>query len=278
MNLPPCFCPENSPTLNLAFQVGDGWFTARGVRFEVEAYTHAGPSARDSVQGDWPAGARPWRATHSVPMTSATLKPSGAIVEPPLSRIQHYIWNQERAWADRISHFLFGKILKVGNGLGYLTKFLQDAGIDVVTLDISESSAAVNRGAALLYDGEVFPFKDEAFSCVVFAFVLHHTPNPLRLLQEAYRVGSRIVVLEETYDSIFSKVDLVTRDIYVNWLANQDAPIFWESYFRSGALERYFAQNGRRVVHYYAEPKRTYWKKLYVVEPHAEPLTASVVG
>ena len=53
MNLPPCFCPENSPTLNLAFQVGDGWFTARGVRFEVEAYTDAGPSTRDSAQGDW---------------------------------------------------------------------------------------------------------------------------------------------------------------------------------------------------------------------------------
>ena len=45
VNLPPCFCPGNSPTLNLAFQVGDGWFTARGVRFEVEAYTDAGPSA-----------------------------------------------------------------------------------------------------------------------------------------------------------------------------------------------------------------------------------------
>src|SRR5262245_31772277 len=75
MNLPPCFCPENSPTLNLAFQVGDGWFTARGVRFEVGAYTDAGPSARDSVQGDWPACARPWRATHSVPMTNKRGKP-----------------------------------------------------------------------------------------------------------------------------------------------------------------------------------------------------------
>ena len=53
VNLPPCFCPGNSPTLNLAFQVGDGCFIARGVRFEVEACTDAGPSTRDSAQGDW---------------------------------------------------------------------------------------------------------------------------------------------------------------------------------------------------------------------------------
>jgi ubiquinone/menaquinone biosynthesis C-methylase UbiE len=139
-----------------------------------------------------------------------------------------------------------------------------------VTLDICESSAAINRGSALLYDGQAFPIKDASFDCVVFAFVLHHTPSPLRLLQEAYRVGSRIVVLEETFHSLFSKLDLVTRDIYVNFLARQDGPIFWNSYFRSGFLERYFSQTGRRIIHHYAQPKRTYQKELYVVDQPVE--------
>ena len=196
------------------------------------------------------------------------LKPPAATVPEPRSEIQNYIWRQERAWAARISPFLFGNVLKVGNGLGYLTRFFQQDGINVVTLDISESSAALNRGAAILYDGEAFPFRDTVFDCVVFAFVLHHTPNPVKLLQEAYRVGSRIVVLEETYDSTFSKLDLVTRDIYVNWLAHQDGPIFWKSYFQRGILEQYFFQTNRGLVHHYSEPKRSYRKELYVVEPY----------
>jgi ubiquinone/menaquinone biosynthesis C-methylase UbiE len=192
---------------------------------------------------------------------------SDVIAAPRLSGIQSYIWKQERAWADRINPFLFGKVLKVGNGLGYLTQFFQQAGINVITLDVSESSAAMNKGRALLYDGEVFPFKDAAFDCVVFAFVLHHTPNPFNLLREACRVGSRIVVLEETYDTILSKIDLVTRDLYVNVLAHQHGPIFWRSYFRSGVLDRHFAQTGQNIVYHYSENKRTYLKELYVVQP-----------
>jgi SAM-dependent methyltransferase len=185
---------------------------------------------------------------------------------PPRSDIQKYIWNQERIWADRITPYLSGKILKVGNGLGYLTTFFQQAGFNIVTLDVSEASAALNRGNALLYDGEVFPFKDHTFDCVVFAFVLHHTPNPFTLIREAHRVGARIIVLEETYGSLLSKVDLVYRDFYVNLLAQQDGPIYWNSYFRNGMLERHFAHTGHRILHHYSEPKRTYLKELFVAQ------------
>jgi SAM-dependent methyltransferase len=224
---------------------------ATGDTFQrVKAHARkAGPGSGGSGQVD--------RSDSRRTRTTAKRELSDVVAEPPLSTIQNYIWTQERVWAGKISPFLFGKVLKVGNGLGYLTQFFQQSGINVVTLDISESSAAMNKGAAVLYDGILFPFKDAAFDCVVFAFVLHHTPNPFSLLQEAYRVGSRIVVLEETYDSIFSKVDLVTRDIYVNLRARQDAPIFWKSYFRSGVLERYFLKTGLYIVYHCSQPKRT---------------------
>jgi len=49
------------------------------------------------------------------------------------------------------------------------------------------------------YDGYRLPFADNTFDCVLIVDVLHHTDNPLRVLQEAKRVSSRYVLIKDHY-------------------------------------------------------------------------------
>lgn len=47
------------------------------------------------------------------------------------------------------------------------------------------------------FDGHTLPQADRSVDCVMFVDVLHHTPDPLRLLQEAARVARRSIILKE---------------------------------------------------------------------------------
>jgi len=49
------------------------------------------------------------------------------------------------------------------------------------------------------YDGYRLPFADRTFDCVLIVDVLHHTDNPLQVLQEAKRVSSRYILIKDHY-------------------------------------------------------------------------------
>jgi SAM-dependent methyltransferase len=88
-------------------------------------------------------------------------------------------------------------LLDVGCGDGTVARDLaarvsasRVIGVDVLV----RPSAAIDVKA---YDGERLPFEDGAFEAVVLADVLHHCASPLRVLREALRVASRVVVVKD---------------------------------------------------------------------------------
>ncbi len=182
------------------------------------------------------------------------------------NRMRRYIYDQEGKWFSRFEPFLLGKVLKVGNGLGYFATFMEEDGYQPTVIDIQVNEDAPNKERVLVYDGKIFPFDDQSFDCVICTLVLHHTPYPYEIIKEMRRVGRRIIILEETYTDFFSKLDLVYRDIYVNTSAGQPSAIFLGSYFQRGELERYFEEEGLKMIYHQEERKRTYYKELFVIE------------
>jgi SAM-dependent methyltransferase len=77
---------------------------------------------------------------------------------------------------------------KLASLLSHIRPVLRIEGVDVVPRE--ETSFPVR-----LYDGVSLPFADSSFDAVMLIDVLHHTRDPLQLLQEALRVsrGSLIV-------------------------------------------------------------------------------------
>ncbi len=85
-------------------------------------------------------------------------------------------------------------VLDIAGGSGvYASRIVRAAPVSVVGLDISESMVRQRAGDPKLElnvvgDMEALPFASEAFDAVMFVGCLHHVPDPLAALQEAYRV------------------------------------------------------------------------------------------
>lgn len=179
--------------------------------------------------------------------------------------IIEYIKKTDNELAKSIQPHLYGKVLKLGNGIGYLTEALSQ-NLDITVVDVALSEGVINKEQVVLYDGLHLPFEDNSFDCTVCVFVLHHTPDPLVVLREMKRVSKRLVIVEETYDSLFSKLDLVYRDIYVNLFAGQSSKIHWGSYFSTISIKDTFEELDLQVFHSNTKPHRNYYKETYVVE------------
>jgi ubiquinone/menaquinone biosynthesis C-methylase UbiE len=179
-------------------------------------------------------------------------------------KLRKYLYEDDKKWFSRFQPFLGKNVLKVGEGLGYLSSFIKKTKHNLSILDIQTNNLSKNK--VIIYDGRIFPFKDRSFDCVVCTYVLHHTPNPLEIFDEMNRVSKRVILIEETYENLFAKLDLVYRDIRVNLGVRQGSKIHWNSYFKKGELETIFKKRHLRVLYHHAEKKRTYWKELFIVK------------
>ncbi len=79
-----------------------------------------------------------------------------------------------------------GRILDLGAGFGAYRPILERLGEAYVGIDIQPHTGALD----VLADGRQLPFVDDTFDTVFCSQVLEHTPEPWRLLREAYRVLS----------------------------------------------------------------------------------------
>lgn len=89
------------------------------------------------------------------------------------------------------------KIIDIGAGLCDITILLQQAGYDIIGLDIANLSCTALQ--PVLYDGTTIPFEDDAFDTALLLTVLHHTSDPAAVLREAARVARRVVIIEDIY-------------------------------------------------------------------------------
>lgn len=92
------------------------------------------------------------------------------------------------------------RVLDVGCGAGTLGKAILDspgcpAGVSVEGLE------RVKRGGEPIqvheYDGRTIPHADGAYDAVILADVLHHEPEPARLIAECARVSRRLVIIKD---------------------------------------------------------------------------------
>lgn len=93
------------------------------------------------------------------------------------------------------------------------------------------------------YDGDGLPFEDKSFDVVLIADVLHHDPEPQRLLKEAARVSKKYVIVKDhKIDGLFAQ----SRVSFLDWAANEphgveclyDYPSYsqWNSMITGAAL------------------------------------------
>jgi SAM-dependent methyltransferase len=88
-------------------------------------------------------------------------------------------------------------LLDVGCGDGQLARSLQrkrpDLRIEGVEIQLRQPTWIPVRQ----FDGKCLPYGESCFDGVMLIDVLHHTPDPRRLLQEALRVSRRWVILKD---------------------------------------------------------------------------------
>lgn len=92
------------------------------------------------------------------------------------------------------------RVLDVGCGGGALGRAILDhpqcpAGATVQGLErVRRGGEAID---VLEYDGLTIPFPDGAFDVVLLADVLHHEPDPHRLLSECKRIARRLLIIKD---------------------------------------------------------------------------------
>ena len=171
--------------------------------------------------------------------------------------------------ARAVTPFIAGRtVLEVGAAEGWVGQTLvqDDPGLSVALLDV----VALNRTELplTLYDGDRFPFRDDAFDTVLVMLTLHHCNDPARVLAEVARVARRrIVVTESVYRTTPGRWLLWTLDNGLNGLRSgwrmpgglNFAPVdVWRDRFRAQRLsiidEKWLSQGIHRHVAFSLDP------------------------
>ncbi|MCG8584022.1 MAG: class I SAM-dependent methyltransferase, partial [Pirellulales bacterium] len=104
-----------------------------------------------------------------------------------------------RVLAEKIADILpqDASVLDVGCGDGLLARKIIESRPDI---DIRGVDVLVREDTAIpvkAFDGTQIPHGDRSFDVVMFVDVLHHTEDPMVLLQEARRVARRAIVIKD---------------------------------------------------------------------------------
>jgi len=91
------------------------------------------------------------------------------------------------------------KIIDIGSGPGSLLYVMRRAGYNIGGLDIRDSAYNPTLKAQI-YDGINMPYDDKAYDIALLSTMLHHTPDPDHILQEAARITRRLIIIEDVYD------------------------------------------------------------------------------
>lgn len=161
-----------------------------------------------------------------------------------------WLWDAQHKF-NRLNSFLpkNAKYLEIGCGLGTVTSYFRQQGLEVTSLDIQNTSL-ISDVIPIIYQGKQIPFEDNQFDLVLLLTVLHHTENPLHLLEEAKRVGKTIIIIEDIYDNWLQKYLTYTVDSIVNWEFsrhphNNLRDLAWKQVFTQLNMHLVFTQSYR---------------------------------
>ncbi len=90
------------------------------------------------------------------------------------------------------------RVLDIGAGSCTNTEFLKKRGMKMTPLDVRNISV-IRHIKPVLYDGKTIPFKKNSFDVALILSVLHHTPDPEKIIREAKRVAKRLIIMEDIY-------------------------------------------------------------------------------
>ena len=108
-------------------------------------------------------------------------------------------------------------ILDVGCGDGLLAAILCSKRPDLTLQGIDVLPRKHAHIPIATFDGSRIPFDDNFFDAVLFSDVLHHTKDPTALLQEAWRVTRRWVLLKDHFREGFAAAQ---RLRFMDWVGN----------------------------------------------------------
>lgn len=112
------------------------------------------------------------------------------------------------------------RVLDVGCGNGTLGRAIMNAPGCPKGVVVEGLERAVRGGEPITvhpYDGVTMPMADGSYDMVIVADVLHHEPDPERLLRECRRVSRRLVVIK---DHQVAGLLAQQRISFMDWAAN----------------------------------------------------------
>jgi SAM-dependent methyltransferase len=120
-------------------------------------------------------------------------------------------------------------VLDIGAGDGLITKKLQDRRPDLAVTAVEVLLRPVQHVRVELFDGTHLPHEDHSFDAAILVDVLHHAPDPLRLLGEARRVArNTIVIKDEMAEGVLSRQTLHLMERLANTQHGISIPAtFW---------------------------------------------------
>ena len=147
------------------------------------------------------------------------------------------------AKAKRIRPFLPAvrplELLDLGCAEGFVADELA-TGIDadVQLLDVEDMNRTGHKFE--VYDGHAIPFSDNRFDFTLLYFVLHHTKDQERVLNEAIRVtGGKLIIVESIYDTWLDKLVLTLLDRLANRIRSLGRMNSQEKYLRFSTEEEW---------------------------------------
>jgi ubiquinone/menaquinone biosynthesis C-methylase UbiE len=134
------------------------------------------------------------------------------------------------------------KVLEIGCGIGSDAEQFAKAGAIYTGVDLTESAVSITKerfeifglsGLIRKADAEALPFDDNSFDHVYSFGVIHHSPNPEKIVSEIYRVlkpGGTIAIMLYNKTSFYYLIEVcfIRKVVFLFC----EKKLFWQNIFR----------------------------------------------
>lgn len=138
-------------------------------------------------------------------------------------------------------HIKGNKIIDIGSGEGHLSKILKDESFYIKSIDIKNKNKILDIDFQV-YDGINIPFDTNSFDTGLLMTVLHHTKYPNQLIQEAFRVSDRLIIIEDIFETKYEKyktfiLDSIFNFEFFNHPHTNKTDTGWKKYFKENNID-----------------------------------------